>query len=462
VFRSIRFKLTIWHTLIVFLTFLFVSLIIYQYLERTLLKSFDQTLTNEAGWITARIERYYDRMEDEKNVREDIFEHAAYFPVKEYVEIWDSSKNVFYQSPNLAFEDTLANYSRLRNDQKFYITTVTNFRNHDIRIMVQRAGKSIVFVAMPVENINEPLKQVLNILGWLGPIVVLISLGGGYLLARRSFSKIHQVIDTAKRINADRLYDRIPDQNSKDEIGEIISTFNEMISRLDVSFQQMKQFSADASHELKTPLAVLRSQLENAMHSKSTINDLHDTIARCLDETLRMSNIVDNLLLLAKSDAGQDIIRKHQINLTELVAQTHEESILLASQRSISVSLKNLDNALVVGDGERLRQMLLNLIDNAIKYNNEGGNIEIGLWKENDKAKIVINDNGIGIPSEDIGRIFDRFYRVDKARSRDMGGVGLGLAISKAIVEAHSGFIYVRSTHKKGTEFTVIIPISPV
>ncbi|MBI5476786.1 MAG: HAMP domain-containing protein [Ignavibacteriales bacterium] len=416
-------------------------------------------MTNESRWIAARMERYQTKAENLKNVQEDIFDHAAYFPIKEYIEIWDSAGDIFYQSPNLALQDTLMNWYKIRKTEKPEIFTITDFRNHNIRLTGMRAGKFEVLIAMPIENINEPLEQLLVIIGWLGPLVIIVSLVGGYLLARRSFLKIQQVIDTAKRINADRLYDRIPDQGSKDEIGEIISTLNEMISRLDVSFKQMKQFSADASHELKTPLAVMRAQLENALDSKSNIIELKDTVARSLDETLRMSAIVENLLLLAKSDAGQEIIKRNKIDLHELVSQTHEECVILASHRSIEVILMHLDRVSVLGDLEKLRQAILNLIDNAIKYSNDGGKIEVGLWKENDKAKIIISDSGIGIPAEDLGRIFDRFYRVDKARSRDMGGAGLGLAISKAIIEAHSGMIYVRSTAQKGTEFTIIVPL---
>lgn len=313
-----------------------------------------------------------------------------------------------------------------------------------------------------VTQIIEPTNNLLIALGFVAVTVILALFIGGYFILRRSFLKINRVSDSIGKINVDRLYERIPEHEGKDDFEKIVSSFNEMLSRLDVSFQQMKQFSADASHELKTPLAVMRIQLENGMKSNAKLTELRDTIAGCLDETLRMSNIVESLLLLAKSDAGQPIIKSEIINLKDLIEQTFEESKMFASQNSILVSLTKLEDATISGDADRLRQMLLNLIDNAIKYNHPNGKIEIGLWKENNRAKIVINDNGIGIPEEDIGRIFDRFYRVDKARSRELGGTGLGLAISKAIVEAHSGCVYVRSTPKKGTEFTVLIPLCPI
>ncbi|MBA4312945.1 MAG: hypothetical protein C0417_09975 [Chlorobiaceae bacterium] len=313
-----------------------------------------------------------------------------------------------------------------------------------------------------IAEVLEPINNLFIGLGFVAVLVIIALLVGGYFISRSAFSKINRIVDTISKINVDRLFERIPHQNGKDELGKIISSLNEMISRLDVSFQQMKQFSADASHELKTPLAVMRAQLENGMKSNANLTELRDTIAECLDETLRMSNIVESLLLLAKNDAGQPIIKSEIINLKDLIEQTFEESKMLASQNSILVSLTNIEDATISGDVDRLRQMLLNLIDNAIKYNHPNGKIEIGLWKENNRAKIIITDNGIGIPEEDIVRIFDRFYRVDKARSRERGGTGLGLAISKAIVEAHSGCVYVRSTPKKGTEFTVIIPLYSV
>ncbi|MBI4549000.1 MAG: ATP-binding protein, partial [Ignavibacteriae bacterium] len=271
---------------------------------------------------------------------------------------------------------------------------------------------------------------------------------------------INQVIETAKSITADRLHDRILEHHAKDEIGKIISTFNEMISRLDISFQQMKQFSADASHELRTPLTVMRSQLETAMNSRTSVAEMKKIVANCLDETIRMTGIIENLLLLAKGDAGQITMKQEVVDLSSLVRQTYDESVILASQKEISVTLEEITSISILGDAERLRQMLLNLIDNSIKYTPECGRIHLSLSTDDGNAKIVVADTGIGIPENEIPRIFNRFYRVDRARSREMGGTGLGLSIAQWIVHAHGGNIRVESKLNEGSEFSVLLPLN--
>ena len=182
--------------------------------------------------------------------------------------------------------------------------------------------------------------------------------------------------------------------------------------------------------------------------------------ANCLDETIRMSSIIGNLLLLAHADAGQDAMKREPVNLKDLVQETYAESTVIASEKSISVTLTNTEDAVILGDAERLRQMLLNLIDNAVKYNRINGKIAISLTRQNGQAKISVADTGIGIPGREIPRIFDRFYRVDRARSRELGGSGLGLSIVQWIVQAHHGTINVASEINKGSEFSIFSPIS--
>lgn len=459
-YRSIRFKLALWYTIVFAVTFIVISWAIYEYINRTLSDSLDRSIQKEAKWIIARLEKHVARGEPDQAVNEDIFEHASFFPIKEYIEIWDSTGEIYYQSPNLKFEDTLANHANLSKDKSSLLTTIKTFRNHDIRLIVEQSSRNIIYLAMPTESITSAVNQLLKILAWMGPIILVFAATGGALLAKQSFAKINQVIETAQRINADRLYDRIPEHSAKDEIGKIISTFNEMISRLEFSFKQMKQFSADASHELKTPLSVMRAQLETALDNKISVGEMRETIARCLDETLRMNSIIENLLLLAKGDVGQEIIAKERVDMRQLIVRMYEESVIIASQREISVTLDRLADATIIGDEQRLRQMLLNLIDNAVKYNHNQGEIHIGLSCHNGFARITIADTGIGIPQSEIVRIFDRFYRVDKARQRELGGTGLGLSIAKLIAEAHRGTISATSVPNQGSEFTVFLPFA--
>lgn len=456
-FRSIRFRLTLWYTVLVAITFLTFSSTIYIYISTTLSRSLDQSITGETEWLSARYERHLARREPVAVTQEDIRDHTSFNPFKEYVEVRDSLGNAFYRSRNLG-QDTLLHYAAALLSSAQNTTTDILFRNHEIRLKALKTPRSTVLIGMPTESITLTADELLKIYAWLGPAAIIVAIAIGMFLVKTSFSKINEVIETAQRITADRLYDRIPEQHTKDEIGKIISTFNEMISRLDVSFRQMKQFSADASHELRTPLSVMRTQLERALDSKVGLADIKTIAANCLDETLHMSSIIENLLLLARADADQEVMKRDNVALNDLVREIYDESVIIASQKSISVTLSNVEEITIAGDRERLRQMLLNLIDNAVKYNTVNGKIEISLARENGMANITISDTGIGIPEQEQTRIFDRFYRIDRARSRELGGTGLGLSIVQWIVHAHGGTIRVVSSVNAGSSFCVSIP----
>lgn len=455
--RSIRFRLTLWYTAIVLSTFIFAAWGVIGYVTSTLSNGLDQSITSETRWSAARYEKFLRGRENVGEVREQIFDHVAYYPIKEFVEIWDSTGAIFYQTPNLE-GDTLRNYVLASLEQSGPLRTITDFRGFEIRMSEQKMLGGVVLIAMPMENITLPLDHLFRILLWLGPLVVLISVVGGMTLAKKSFSKVNQLIETAKRITADRLNDRIPEHDVPDEIGRLTSTFNQMIARLDQSFQRVRQFTSDASHELRTPLSVMRSQLESALDSRVNAGDLRKIAAHCLDQTMHMSTIVENLLLLTKADEGKEMLRRETVDLSLLVRQTYEESIILASPKKIAVTLEHLDKIKIIGDEQRLRQLLLNLIDNAIKHSHEHGHITMGLRASESSAQISIEDDGLGIPEEDLPKIFDRFYRADRSRTRISGGAGLGLAISKWIVEAHGGQIFVQSELNKGSVFTILLP----
>lgn len=459
-FRSIRFRLAFWYTIVVALTFAVFAGAIYLHISRTLAVSLDEAIAAEAGWVTARYDQFVTTKEHPDAFKEAILEHSSFFPLKEYVEIWDSSGGMLYHSPNLG-TDILASYATILPGTARSIETITRFRSHNLRLMWCRNRDARVILAMPMENILQPVRELANIFILLGPIVVLLAIAVGMGLAKTSFSKINKVIETAQNITAERLHDRIPEQETQDEIGKIITTFNAMISRLDISFNQMKQFSADASHELRTPLAVMRSQLEGALTSHATLSDLKKIAANCLDETLRLTNIVTDLLLLSRADAGRETLKREPVFLHELVSSTYEESAIIASQKSITVTLDANEKATILGEETHLRRMLLNLVDNAVKYNHDGGTISIALRTVGGMARITISDSGIGIPDGDVGRIFDRFYRVDRARSREVGGSGLGLSIVYWIVQAHGGTIDVQSGTNEGSKFVISLPLAP-
>jgi heavy metal sensor kinase len=249
---------------------------------------------------------------------------------------------------------------------------------------------------------------------------------------------------------------------SPDEIGELAATFNAMLSRIERAFDEVRQFSSDAAHELKTPLTALRGEMEVALRKQREPAEYRAVLESGLEEAAKLERIVDDLLLLARTDTASGAPGIEPVALDEVVLEAHEETRKLAERMGISLVLNKLDEVRVRGNALLLRRLLVNLIDNGIKYNRPGGNVSVtlGLEPGGNEARLVVEDTGIGIPAEALPHLFDRFYRVDKARSRDVGGTGLGLAIVKRVAEAHGGTVTAESKPGEGSRFTVALPVA--
>ncbi len=284
--------------------------------------------------------------------------------------------------------------------------------------------------------------------------------------ASRALKPVDDITKMAKRIEAGNLSERLTSDLPNDEIGRLAQTFNDMIERLENSFRQTRQFTADASHELKTPLTVLKGEIEVALRGGNVEGEHKETLLSLLEEIDRMSMIVTNLLDLAKADlerSGGGPLDK-EVELHLVLADRFHQLEKIAQDKGVTLELKEPDSIVVLGDKVRLGQLIYNFIDNAIKYTEKGGTVTVSLLKGtgSDKGMTIfkVTDSGIGISSEDLPHLFDRFYRVDKARSREMGGVGLGLSICKEIITAHKGEVKVDSIEGRGTTFTVKLPLS--
>jgi heavy metal sensor kinase len=264
---------------------------------------------------------------------------------------------------------------------------------------------------------------------------------------------------STQEITADHLSRRLPVVNPGDELGRLAQTINEMIGRLERSFAEVRRFTADASHELRTPLTAIRTEAEVALTRATTTADQQHLLGSILEECERLTRLTDQLLTLSREDAGVAPFVREPVDLQALVRGVAEIMRPLADARGLRPNVDCGDGVEVCGDGARLRQVFFNLLDNAIKYTPAGGEIGVRVERRSGEALVTVRDTGIGIPAEHLPRVFDRFYRVDKARSREQGGTGLGLSISRSIVAAHGGRIAVESFVGKGTTFTVILPL---
>jgi signal transduction histidine kinase len=277
-------------------------------------------------------------------------------------------------------------------------------------------------------------------------------------LATRTLKPFDHISAIAREIGGGDLSRRINIQ-SEDEMGRLAGTLNWMIGRLEEAFQKQRQFAADASHELRTPLAIIQAESSLALDKKRSQTEYRRSLELVSQEVAYMSEIIGKLLLLAREDAGSETAGFQEVNVRDLLSELSSDVETLAQEKGLAFSLGPMDSLTVKGDRLKLRQLFLNILDNAIRYTPSGGTVSGILVRKNGNVCVSISDTGIGIPTEDLPLIFERFYRVDKARSRSEGGMGLGLAIADSIARLHGGKIEVESQVGKGSTFHIILPM---
>jgi heavy metal sensor kinase len=267
--------------------------------------------------------------------------------------------------------------------------------------------------------------------------------------------------EAARRISAEDLAERLQETGAGDELDRLAKTLNEMLGRLDAAFHQIRQFSADASHELQTPLTILKGELEVALRSARSPDDYQRTLRSALEEIDRIAHLVEGLLLLARADAGVLRMDRQPLDLAQIAEEVYGQGKVLADAHAVTLHLGPVEPVSIQGDPERLRRLLLNLVDNGIKYTPPGGEVTLSLERDEEWASLKVSDTGIGLSPEDLERVFQPFYRAAETRSRGEGGAGLGLCIARSIAEAHSGRIQVESALGRGSTFTVRLPLHP-
>jgi heavy metal sensor kinase len=290
------------------------------------------------------------------------------------------------------------------------------------------------------------------------PIILVLGTLGGWILARRSLSPIGYIASKARSITSENLSERLNPRGTDDEMDDLIRTINGMIARLEGSFKRMAEFTADVSHELKTPICAMRGEAEVLLSKERKAEEYQEGLAHFIEQFDHLNQMINDLILLSKFDATQVELKRVPLRLDLLIKDLCNLFQILAEQKENSLEMGTIEEVTILGDKVRLQQLFTNLIDNAIKYTSKGS-IHVTLQKNEDTALVKIRDTGIGIPKEEQEKIFKRFYRVDKSRSRETGGVGLGLSIAEWIVHAHHGKIGVESKLNKGSTFTLSLPI---
>ncbi|MGH9753137.1 MAG: sensor histidine kinase [Blastocatellia bacterium] len=467
---SLRIKLTLYYLAILSAILFFFGIAIYAYLSRSLLTTIDESLTYQMQKIERNIRLGPGGVEPgmghENSERLlELRPHAMQI-IDDSWRIWDEG----YASPNDRLEVDKDELSRLAVGETKYETVKTP-NGELLRVVTHRAkapdGAGTYFIRLghSLETLQKATRRTLILLGIAIPLALLLGSYGGLLLANQALRPVDRMTRAAEHIAAGDLSERVPEPARMDELGRLAATFNDMIARLQAAFERQKQFTSDASHELRTPLAVMRGDIEITLRRERSKEEYKRALTSNLEEIIRLSRLVEDLLMLARGDTGRVELRCEPIDMNDICRRMAEYISPLADQRGQTLIYDpppGVETAPVVvsADMLRIKQLLLNLLDNAIKYTEPRGRVTLGLKTEEEVAVITVADTGRGIPPEDLPHIFERFFRRSaKTADRTAAGFGLGLSIVKWIVDSHGGRIEAKSEVGKGTEFIVRLPL---
>ena len=455
--RSIRVRLTLWFVLLLAITLAIFSVALYLALRHNLNSSLNDSLESRTEIVSGLV------------VDVDQVDVAALTipgdPVEgeEFVRVFDSSGNLVFDNSGEKF--------RPPDDPAAVSTALSGSRTRrsldlgpELRALIapiSANGQVIgaVEVGLSTDDLHSTLRTLLIIIAVSYPLALIIASGGGVFLASRALSPIDGLTSTARRISAEDLSQRLNMRLPDDEVGRLARTFDEMIARLDDAFRRQRQFTADASHELRTPLTAIKGQTEVALQKDRDPEDYRSVLRNVNLEVDRMIRLVSSLLMLARADAQQVPLARESISLGGVIGDAADQVRPAADSKGVLIRVRNGRETRLTADQDLLLQLMLNLLDNAVKHTPAGSSIDVSWSIEDGSAQVVVSDEGPGIASEHLPHIFDRFYRVDKARSRDGGGVGLGLSICRWIAQAHGGSIEAGNAPGLGATFKVHLPI---
>jgi heavy metal sensor kinase len=459
--RSLRFQVLLWYTGLLSIGFAAVALFLFVGVEQLLMQNLKEILAKRSRQIAHFSAEMSEPLTTEY-LRKQI--SALYAPETpesngRFVRVTTEKGVTFFQSgvpsdgsfdpkdiPFLAYKESGFHTFKTGRHEVVVNTTRTD----------SSVGSLIVEVGASTALIGESVRQILLSLLVAAPCLLGIAAVGAYFLVGRALRPMVRLAESAEAISLHNLKERLPVVQSGDELQALSLALNRMIGRIEDAVEATKRFVADASHELRTPLAVLRGELETVLTLKNVTGAARDTLASNLEEVERLAKIVQRLLALSRLDSGEAQGEIVDFDVSPLVASTAEQLAVLAEDKGLVFHCDARPNVFIHGDPARIKQVLVNIIDNAINYTPEGGRVEVRSYRENSHSIFQVTDSGIGIAPDSLPHIFERFYRADKARSREAGGAGLGLSIVQAICAAHNAEIKVESEVGKGTKIKVI------
>lgn len=458
---NIRVRLIAWYIVSLGCVHLILAASLFQIVSGRLYHELDQRLETYATCLVELLPQH--KHLELAEVIEEMAELTALGPDL-YVHVADHSGQIVYESSSLA-PTVIRELRKVIDVAQASPRTIRVLDSGPWRLLTRHVEEQgqlayVGHVAIPLRGVQQALARLWLILIGVIPCSMFLASFGAWFLLNRALHPLQDVIHTAQIIQAKNLDQRLRVPRSGDEVQVLAETFNEMVGRLQRSFEQMRQFISDASHELRTPLAVLKGEVELGLKNHQPRTDhCQEILETCASEIGRISRLVETLLFLSSTDADKIALELKPIPISRMMEEMAEEARILAEAKQIRVEYVNGDTTVLRADEMRLKQLFLNLIDNAVKYTPKGGQMRLGCRSEDDHVELSVADTGIGIAARHLPRIFDRFYRVDPSRNRVNGGYGLGLAICKWITEAHHGTIHVESAPGKGSTFRVRLPL---
>jgi two-component system heavy metal sensor histidine kinase CusS len=460
---TIRIRMTLWYGLVLATVIAVFGASVYLLMARQLRGRLDAGLAQELSALMEEVEEAKNPSRLQERLRRRFSAHELYDS-----QVTNSDGTVIFKSERLRAESLPSPpvptpFKRLDFESvPLGSKDLTLGRLGRIRVaseLVPGPDSTVVIQAVTsLASDEHELSELLMILLLAGPFSLASALVGGYLLAKKALAPVERMAKAAGEITAKRLGIRLEVPSPSDELGRLATTLNDMIARLEHSFEEIRRFTADAAHELRTPLAVLRSEAEVALRMPRDAGEYRRVIETMLEEVLRLSRLAEQLLSLCREDAGLVPRVREPVRLDDVLRDVAEHMRAVAKARGLSLDAGQIAPCRVLGDGDQLRRLLFNVVDNAIKFTPEGSVTLRGEFGEG-RVRVVVSDTGVGIASGNLPHVFERFYRVDPARGREVEGTGLGLSIGRSIAEAHGGELRIESTLGVGTNVSLVLPL---